>query len=51
MEIVLIAIVALIVFGFGASKLPAIGKGLGEGIRNFRKAIGGSQQKDEEDKK
>lgn len=35
-----IAIIALVVFFlFGASRLGDIGKGLGEGIRNFKKGI------------
>jgi sec-independent protein translocase protein TatA len=48
-EIALLLLIALFVFGFGARKLPDIGKGLGEGIRNFRRAMKGEeQQKDEE---
>jgi sec-independent protein translocase protein TatA len=35
-------IVALIVVVvFGAKKLPQLGKGLGEGMRNFKKGING----------
>jgi sec-independent protein translocase protein TatA len=29
---------------FGASKLPKLGKGLGEGIRNFKKGIKGDEE-------
>jgi sec-independent protein translocase protein TatA len=36
-EIVLI--LALLVFLFGAKKIPQIARGLGEGIRNFRSSI------------
>ncbi len=36
-ELLLIAVVVLIVFGGG--KLPQLGRGLGEGIRNFREAM------------
>ena len=34
-------IVIFLIFGilFGARKLPELGKGIGEGIRNFRKGI------------
>ncbi len=32
---------AAIALLFGASKLPKLGKGLGEGIRNFKKGITG----------
>ena len=36
-EIILILVVILVVFG--ASKLPTIGKGMGEAIRNFKKSV------------
>ncbi len=36
-ELLLIALVFIIIFGGG--KLPQLGKGLGEGIRNFRDAM------------
>ena len=35
-----------IVLFFGASKLPKLGKGLGEGIRNFKKGIKGELDED-----
>ncbi len=35
----LIIIFLIIVLLFGASRLPQIGKGLGEGIRNFKKGV------------
>ncbi len=31
---------AIVIF-FGATKLPKLGKGLGEGIRNFKKGLKG----------
>ena len=34
----LLVIVLIIIVLFGARRLPAIGAGLGEAIRNFRKA-------------
>jgi sec-independent protein translocase protein TatA len=34
----LLIILVIVVVIFGASRLPMIGKGLGEGIRNFRGA-------------
>ena len=37
MHLLVIAIVALLVFG--PKKLPELGKGLGEGIRSFKKAL------------
>jgi sec-independent protein translocase protein TatA len=36
-ELFLIALIALIVFGTG--RLPELGRGLGEGIRNFRQSM------------
>ncbi len=36
-ELLLIALVFIIIFGGG--KLPQLGRGLGEGIRNFRDAM------------
>ncbi len=44
-EILLICLLALILFGGG--KLADIGKGMGEGIKNFKK---GMRESDEEDK-
>jgi sec-independent protein translocase protein TatA len=38
-EMILILLAVLILFG--GSKLPALGKGLGEGIRNFKKGLKG----------
>lgn len=35
----LIIIFLLILVLFGATKLPALGKGLGQGIRNFKKGL------------
>jgi sec-independent protein translocase protein TatA len=42
-EILVIAVVALIVFG--PSKLPEFGKSLGEAIKGFKKAINESENK------
>jgi sec-independent protein translocase protein TatA len=44
-EIVLICLLALILFGGG--KLADIGKGMGEGIKNFKKGL---KESDEDDK-
>ena len=35
----LLLILGILVLIFGASKLSGIGKGLGEGIRNFKKGL------------
>lgn len=37
---------AIVIF-FGASKLPKLGKGLGEGIRNFKKGIKGELEEED----
>jgi sec-independent protein translocase protein TatA len=44
MELVLI--LAIVVVIFGASKLPQLGKGLGEGISNFRDGLSRSARDD-----
>lgn len=36
-ELIVILIIALLIFG--ATRLPQIGKGLGQGIREFKKAM------------
>jgi len=48
----LLVILVIVVLVFGAGKLPQLGKGLGEGIKNFRDAMreghkGGDEKKDE----
>lgn len=40
-ELLIILLIVIIIFG--ASKLPQLGKGLGEGIRNFRKGLKGNE--------
>ena len=37
----LLVVLAIVLVIFGASRLPALGKGLGEGIRNFKKGFKG----------
>jgi len=41
----LLVILVIIVVIFGASKLPQLGKGLGEGISNFRDGLKGKDDK------
>jgi len=36
-ELLIILLIILVIFG--ASKLPQLGRGLGEGIRNFKKGL------------
>ncbi|MBI5187173.1 MAG: twin-arginine translocase TatA/TatE family subunit [Nitrospinae bacterium] len=48
-----IIVLFIVMIVFGAKRLPQIGSGLGEGIRNFKKSIGQDDQleaKDEEAK-
>ncbi|HMD48881.1 MAG TPA: twin-arginine translocase TatA/TatE family subunit [Bryobacteraceae bacterium] len=40
----LLVILVVGLFVFGPKKLPELGKGLGEGIRGFRKAMGGANE-------
>jgi sec-independent protein translocase protein TatA len=41
----LLIILVIVVVIFGASKLPQLGKGLGEGISNFRDGLKGKDDK------
>ena len=45
-EIVLILVILVVLFG--ASRIPELGKGIGEGIKNFKKGMKGG---DEDEKK
>jgi len=40
----LLLILAIVVILFGANKLPALGQGMGEGIRGFKKAFSGEDE-------
>jgi sec-independent protein translocase protein TatA len=41
----LILILFIVILIFGTSRLPELGKGLGEGIRNFKKSVRGEDEK------
>lgn len=45
-EILLLLVIVVIIFG--ASRLPQLGRGLGEGIRNLRSALRGGGSNGEE---
>ena len=47
----LIIILAIVLIIFGPGRLPQIGKGLGESIRGFKKAISGDDDKPSTDVK
>ena len=48
LEIVLVLVVALIVFG--PKRLPELGHGLGRGMREFKESVTGEKSDDVEDK-
>lgn len=48
LEILVILLVILLLFG--GKKLPEIGRALGEGIREFKKAVSGDSDKKDEKK-
>lgn len=39
-------ILLIVIILFGAKRLPELGKSLGQGIKNFRKSIGGKDDKE-----
>ena len=41
-ELLFLFLIVLVIFG--ASRLPQLGRGLGEGIRNFKKGIKGDEE-------
>lgn len=41
-ELVIILLIVIVIFG--ASRLPQLGKGLGEGIRNFKGSLKGGEE-------
>lgn len=44
-EIIIIAAILLILFG--GRKLPELGRGIGDAIKEFKKALGGKQDKED----
>ena len=46
----LVVILALAALMFGGKKIPELAKGMGEGIRNFKAALKGDEEKVEEKK-
>lgn len=43
----LLVLLAIVLVIFGASRLPRLGRGLGEGIRNFRRGLHSGDEGDE----
>jgi len=42
----LLVILVIVIVLFGANKLPQLGAGLGQGIKSFKRALGGDDDKD-----
>ncbi len=42
----LLVILAIVILVFGVNKIPQLGKGLGEGIRNFKSALKAGESAD-----
>ncbi|HEX4924664.1 MAG TPA: twin-arginine translocase TatA/TatE family subunit [Bdellovibrionales bacterium] len=45
----LILLLVIVMIFFGPSRLPGLGKSLGEAIRGFKKGIGGEDERDVEE--
>jgi sec-independent protein translocase protein TatA len=48
-ELLLILVIVVVIFGAG--RLPQLGKGIGEGIRNFKESLRGDEAGDDHNKK
>ena len=48
-ELLLILLIVVVIFG--ASKLPQLGKGLGQGIKNFKDSVKGEEPPADKEKK
>lgn len=46
-ELLIILLIVIVIFG--ARKLPELGRGLGEGLRNFRKGVKDATEAQEEE--
>ncbi len=44
-EILLILLIVVLIFG--TNRIPELGRGLGEGIKNFKKAVKGEEDQSE----
>ncbi len=47
----LLVILVIVVLIFGVNKIPQLGKGLGEGIKNFKSALKAGQEENEKSEK
>jgi sec-independent protein translocase protein TatA len=48
-ELLLVLVIVVLIFGVG--RLPQLGKGIGEGIRNFKESLRGDETGDDTHKK
>ena len=46
----ILLVLALVVFFFGAKRIPQIARGVGEGIRNFKQGVSDGKEEGEEDR-
>ena len=46
----ILLVLALVVFFFGAKRIPQIARGVGEGIRNFKQSVGDGNEEGDEDR-
>jgi sec-independent protein translocase protein TatA len=47
----LLILLVVVLLLFGAGRLGELGKGLGEGIRNFKKGLAGDEEDEKKEKK
>ena len=47
----LLVILVIVILIFGVNKIPQLGKGLGEGIKNFKSALKDEEDPEKKDKK
>jgi sec-independent protein translocase protein TatA len=47
----LLILLVIVIFIFGVNKIPQLGKGLGEGIRNFKSSLKAGQEEAEKPEK
>ena len=47
-ELIIILIIVILIFG--VNKIPQLGKGLGEGIRNFKSSLKAAQEEPQDKK-
>ncbi len=46
----ILLVLVLVVFFFGAKRIPQIARGVGEGIRNFKQGVSNGKEDGEEDR-